>query len=89
MHVKIYSINDCRYCETLKYVLHENNIPYTEIKVSRLGEVNDCMPFSEYIKLEPTIPLVRKLSFPQVYFDEKYIGSMKDALNYLHGNETK
>jgi len=89
MHVKIYSIDDCRYCETLKHVLQTNNIFYTEIKVSRLGEVNDGMPFSEYVKLEPTIPLVRKLKFPQVYFDGKYIGSMQDALNYLHGNETK
>ena len=89
MEVKIYSISDCGYCETLKNVLREGNIPFEDIKVCRLTETGDGMPFSEYVKLEPNVPLVKKLSFPQVYFDEKYVGNMKDALNYLRENETK
>lgn len=88
MDVKIYSINNCRYCDTLKYVLNQSGIPFTEVKVRRLVEQGDGMPFDEYIKLEPDIPIAKKCIFPQVYLDGKYIGNMKETLHYLH-NETK
>ena len=39
MEVKIYSINDCKYCDTLKTVLLESFIPFIEVKVRRLSEV--------------------------------------------------
>lgn len=88
MDVKIYSINNCKYCDTLKYVLSQSGIPFTEVKVLRLVEEGDGMPFEEYIELEPDIPLAKKCIFPQVYLDGKYIGNMKETLHYLH-NETK
>jgi glutaredoxin len=89
MEVKIYSISDCRYCDTLKTVLIQSNIAFTEVRVCRLVE-QECvgMSFSEYVELEPDIPLAKKCVFPQVYLDGKYIGNMQETLRYLH-NETK
>lgn len=88
MQVKIYSVDNCRYCDVLRNVLTQSNIPFTEIKVLRLTEIGEGMPFSEYVELEPDVPLIKKCSFPQVFLDGKYIGNMKDTLHYLY-NETK
>ena len=90
MEVKIYSINDCKYCDALKAVLLESFIPFIEVKVRRLVEgEGEGMSFTEYLKLEPDIPVAKRCIFPQVYFDGKYVGNMQDALDYLYGNETK
>ena len=90
MEVKIYSITDCKYCDTLKTVLLESFIPFIEVKVRRLSEgEGEGMSFSEYLELEPDIPVAKRCIFPQVYFDEKYVGNMQDALDYLYKNETK
>ena len=89
MDVKIYTVNDCGHCEMLKNVLNDNGVPFTEIKICRLTESHDGMPFMDYIKMEPDVSMIKKLKFPQVYFDDEYIGDMRDALHYLHENETK
>ena len=90
MEVKIYSINDCKYCDVLRTVLLESFIPFIEVKVRRLSEgEGEGMSFSEYLELEPDIPVAKRCIFPQVYFDEKYVGNMQDALDYLYKNETK
>ena len=88
MEVKIYSVDNCRYCETLKHVLIQSQIPFTEVKVLRLTETGEGMPFSDYVSLEPEIPLNKKCFFPQVYLDGKYIGNMSETLRHLN-NETK
>jgi glutaredoxin len=88
VEVKIYSVDNCRYCETLKHVLIQSQIPFTEVKVLRLTETGEGMPFSDYVNLEPDVPLIKKCSFPQVYLDGKYIGNMSETLRYLN-NETK
>ena len=88
MEVKIYSINDCKYCDALKTVLLESFIPFIEVKVRRLSE-GEGMSFAEYLELEPDIPVAKRCIFPQVYFDGKYVGNMQDALDYLYKNETK
>lgn len=90
MEVKIYSINDCKYCEALKTVLLESFIPFIEVKVRRLVEgEGEGMSFTDYLELEPDIPVAKRCIFPQVYFDGKYVGNMQDALDYLYKNETK
>ena len=90
MEVKIYSINDCKYCDALRTVLLESFIPFIEVKVRRLVEgEGEGMSFAEYLELEPDIPVAKRCIFPQVYFDEKYVGNMQDALDYLYKNETK
>jgi len=89
MDVKIYTVNDCGHCEMLKNVLNDNGVPFTEIKICRLTESHDGMPFMDYIRMEPDVSMIKKLKFPQVYFDDEYIGDMRDALHYLHENETK
>lgn len=90
MRVRIYSISNCRYCNILKEVLTTSLIPFDEVKVRRLVDTDDSegMPFNEYIELEPDVELAKKCIFPQVYIDDKYIGDMKETLNYLF-NETK
>ena len=90
MEVKLYSISNCEYCDALKTVLLESYIPFVEVRVRRLVEgEGEGMSFSEYLKLEPDIPVSQRCIFPQVYFDGKYVGNMQDALHYLYKNETK
>lgn len=88
MEVKIYSVDNCRYCDVLRNVLINSGIAFTEVKVLRLTETGEGMPFSEYVELEPDVPLIKKCSFPQVYLDGKYIGNMQETLRHLN-NETK
>ncbi|NDB57781.1 hypothetical protein EB001_04985 [bacterium] len=83
MVVKIYSIKNCQYCDVLKEVLTKSSIPYEEIKVNRMGEEDEGISFSQYLELEPNIPLIQRCAFPQVYIDEKYTGDIKSTLRYL------
>ena len=89
MDVKIYTVNDCNACEILRDALEQCNISFTEVKVCRLTESHDGMPFMDYMRMEPNVSLVKRLTFPQVYFDDEYIGDINQALHYLHENETK
>ncbi len=83
MTVKIYSINNCQYCDTLKQILTKSLIPYEEVKVIRMGEEGVGIPFSKYLELEPDIPLIQRCTFPQVYIDGKYTGDIKSTLRYI------
>jgi glutaredoxin len=86
--VKFYSINDCNYCNVLREVLIHFKIDYDEVKVLRGSETGEGMLFSDYLNLEKDIPIMTKCTFPQVYIDGKYIGTIKNALDYLQ-NENK
>ena len=88
MTVKIYSINNCQYCDTLKEILTASLIPYEEVKVIRMGEEGEGILFSKYLELEPAIPLIQRCTFPQVYIDGKYTGDIKSTLGYIqNGNK--
>lgn len=88
MEVKIYSISNCSYCEGLKKILDHFGIEYQEVKVLRSDETGDGIPYTDYINLEPSIPLIMRCSFPQCYIDGKYTGSIQATLRYLQ-NENK
>jgi len=83
MPVKIYSINNCQYCDTLKQILTASLIPYEEVKVIRMGEEGEGIAFSKYLELEPDIPLIQRCTFPQVYIDGEYTGDIKSTLRYI------
>jgi glutaredoxin len=88
MEVKIYSINNCQYCTTLKEILDISGVSYEEIKVLRMGEEGEGISFSKYMELEPTVPLIQRCNFPQVYIDGEYTGDIKSTLRYLrNGNK--
>ncbi len=88
MEVKIYSIANCNYCEVLKKVLIEQNIPHEIIRVIRPGEQGDGISFTEYMEITKDIPLIQRCSFPQVYIDGTHTGDIKSTLRYLQ-NENK
>ena len=88
MEVKIYSIANCKYCEVLKKVLTEQNIPHEIIRVIRLDESGDGIPFYEYMEMVKDLPLIQRCSFPQVYIDGKHTGDFKSTLRHLQ-NENK
>jgi len=48
-----------------------------------MGEEDEGISFSQYLELEPNIPLIQRCAFPQVYIDEKYTGDIKSTLRYL------
>lgn len=83
MGVKIYSINNCQYCNVLKEILDTFKISYEEVKVLRVGEEGDGISFNEYIQMDPSLPLIQRCNFPQVYIDEKYTGDIKSTLRHL------
>jgi glutaredoxin len=83
MVVKIYSINNCPYCNVLKEILNTSGISYEEVKVLRMGEEGDGISFTEYIQMEPSVPLIQRCNFPQVYIDEEYTGDIKSTLRHL------
>ena len=67
MEVKIYSINNCKYCDTLKTVLLESFIPFIEVKVRRLSEgEGEGMSFAEYLELEPDTVSYTHLTLPTI-----------------------
>lgn len=88
MNVKIYSINNCIYCDKLRDILTDQGIAFEEVKVLRMGEEGTGIPFSEYISLQKEIPLHKKCNFPQIYIDGDYIGDLKSAITYFT-NENK
>ena len=84
--VKIYSIENCKYCLWAKELLTENNITYEEVLLNDESK-------SEYIKNVNTkcdgdaCVLVDKQNriktFPQIYFDDKRIGGYKELKQIL------
>lgn len=83
MEVKVYSIANCKYCDVLKQVLVEQNIPHEIIRVIRLDESGEGIPFYEYMKMVKDLPLIQKYSFPQVYIDGQHTGDIKSTLAWL------
>jgi glutaredoxin len=88
MKVKIYSINNCKYCELIKSIFDDQSISYEEIKVLRMGESGSGISFAEYLSLREDIPVAKKCNFPQIYVDDEYIGDLKSAITYFK-NENK
>lgn len=94
MNLKIYSINNCKYCSSLMDSLSSHGIQYEVIKVLRADELgeNGEMTFAEWLQKEPDVPIIDRCRFPQVYIDDKYIGGMKETIRHLYAaveNETK
>lgn len=89
MEVKIYSIANCKYCEVLQKILIDQNIPHEVIRVLRMGEQGEGIPFSEHMKIAKDLPMIQRCSFPQIYIDGKYTGDIKSTLKYLQQNENK
>jgi len=88
MEVKIYSTANCKYCQTLQKVLTEYNIKHEVIRVLRVGEQGEGIPFSEHMETVKDLPMLQRCSFPQIYIDGKYTGNINATLNYLK-NENK
>jgi len=90
MKVKIYSVSNCSHCDVLRKVLTEHGIEFQEIKVLNSTEDNENgISYQDYLELEPSITLLERCSFPQVYIDGKRIGNIKQTVRYLKQNENK
>lgn len=72
MEAKIYSINNCSYCDAAKNLLKSRNIEFEEINLT-----NDDDGKFDLIKK------TGQRTFPQVFFGEKFIGGYTDLKSFL------
>ena len=82
MKIKLYSIDNCRYCVLIKNFFANANLQFEEVKVLRLGETGSGMPFQEYCKIHTGLKI-----FPQVYVDDTCIGGIFETINYFNGTK--
>ena len=67
--VTVFSLSDCPHCKRTKTALAERGIPYTEISLSTHPDKRNDM-----------LSLADKLTVPQVFFNETYIGGADDTI---------
>lgn len=90
MEVKIYSVSNCSNCEVLKKILKTYKIQFEEVKVlSSIDAGDEGISYKQYLDLEPSVSLLEKCTFPQVYIDGKRIGNIRQTAKYLQQNENK
>jgi len=90
MKVKIYSVSNCSNCEVLRKILTTYNIQFEEVKVlNSMNTDEQGISYKQYLDLEPSVSLLEKCTFPQVYIDGKRIGNIRQTAKYLQQNENK
>ena len=77
--VKVYSKNDCSYCNLTKVLLKNNNIKFEEIL---LNDLNERIEFYENYTDEESGVLVNTM--PQIFINDERIGGYKELLTQLH-----
>lgn len=85
MKVQVYTITKCGYCQKIKLFLDNLNVDYEEVKVLRLGEQGDGMPFTEYSRLHQEKNLLHNYTFPQVFVDNRRLGGILETIAYFKG----
>jgi glutaredoxin len=83
MIATVYSKDDCVWCERAKNLLKEKEIPYVDLKYNIDYTKMELMERVETYKSTPAYPL----TVPQIFFEDKYIGTYEDLVNYLRKND--
>ena len=76
MQVKIYSKSGCSYCKKAKEWFQTNRIPYEE---TVLDDYQERQEFYQRVSNG-----VQVTSVPQIFIDEKHVGTYTDLLNQEH-----
>jgi glutaredoxin len=78
MVYSIFSKSDCIFCERAKKLLEKNQLSYHEYIYDRDFNKKD---------LEKIVPNGKKLTVPQIFKDDIYIGGYTDLISFLRETE--
>ncbi len=73
---KIYSKDNCSYCDAAKQLLTQKGLPFVEFKVGQ--------DLTKEMLLE-IVPHAKTV--PQIYYDEQYIGGYENLVERLKTND--
>lgn len=71
--ITVFTVTNCPYCKQVKVALEDCGLPYTEISLSSFPQKR-----KDLLRLTGS-----KVSVPQMFVQNEWIGSVDDALNYL------
>ena len=71
--IKVYSLNNCTYCDKEKDYLRSKNLVFEEVKYDKATETDLIMYLVE---------LTNYTSFPQIFVDDVFIGGYEHLLAY-------
>lgn len=73
MAIKVYSLNNCHFCDKAKEYLRSKNLVFEEITYNKATDTDSIM----YI-----VELTNWTSFPQIFVDDVFIGGYDQLLDY-------
>ena len=68
----------CHFCEMAKTLLTQKGIEYEERNIAKDWKIQDLLE---------AVPSARTV--PQIFLDDKYVGSYDDLVEYLKNDQTK
>ena len=71
--IKVYSLNNCIYCDKAKDYLRSKNLVFEEVKYDKATESDSIMYLVE---------LTNYTSCPQIFVDDVFIGGYEQLLEY-------
>ena len=74
----IWSNVGCHFCEMAKTLLTQKGIEYEERNIAKDWKIQDLLE---------ALPSARTV--PQIFLDDKYVGSYDDLVEYLKNDQTK
>ena len=74
----IWSNVGCHFCEMAKTLLTQKGIEYEERNIAKDWKIQDLLE---------AVPSARTV--PQIFLDDKYVGSYDDLVEYLKNDQTK
>ena len=78
MKAIVWSNVGCHFCEMAKTLLTQKGIEYEERNIAKDWKIQDLLA---------AVPSARTV--PQIFLDDKYVGSYDDLVEYLKNDQTK
>ena len=78
MKAIVWSNVGCHFCEMAKTLLTQKGIDYEERNIAKDWKIQDLLE---------AVPSARTV--PQIFLDDKYVGSYDDLVEYLKNDQTK
>ena len=78
MKAIVWSNVGCHFCEMAKTLLTQKGIEYEERNIAKDWKIQDLLE---------AVPSARTV--PQIFLDDKYVGSYDDLVEYLKNDQTK
>jgi glutaredoxin 3 len=70
--ITVFTVENCPYCKQVKSILEDRKLPFTDISLSKFPQ-----------KRKDLLQLTGKVSVPQLFIHNEWIGDVNDALSYI------